>query len=83
MYKYASLSSWLAECGKETVSLSFSEIESIIGFKLPESAYKYPPWWSNDTEHNHSHAKAWMDVGYMASSGSEIVASHIATFRKK
>src|SRR6476469_10816848 len=42
---------------------SFQELEKILGFKLPQSALKYPAWWSND-ETGHSHAKAWLEAGW-------------------
>jgi hypothetical protein len=41
----------------------FREIEGLLGFKLPQSALKYPAWWSND-ETGHSHARAWLDAGW-------------------
>jgi hypothetical protein len=43
--------------------VGFREIEGLLGFKLPQSALKYPAWWSND-ETGHSHAKAWLDAGW-------------------
>ena len=39
---------------------TFSEIESVLGFALPESARKHRPWWGNQKGGNgHSHALAW------------------------
>lgn len=42
----------------------FSEIERILGRKLPDSAYDYRPWWGNQKKGNHSQAKAWREAGW-------------------
>jgi hypothetical protein len=62
--KYQALFNRLAECNNdEDIVLRFSEIESLLGFKLPPSAYKYQAWWANDIK-THSHAKAWLNAGW-------------------
>ena len=44
---------------------TFSEIESIIGFELPDSARLHRPWWSNQGRGNgHSQALAWGVAGW-------------------
>jgi hypothetical protein len=43
--------------------MSFGEIEDILGFKLPSSAYEYEAWWSNNAT-GHSHARAWLKSGW-------------------
>jgi len=35
----------------ESFTISFEKIEEIIGEKLPDSAYSYPAWWSNNDSH--------------------------------
>ncbi len=45
------------------VRLSFAEIERILGFALPPSAYDAQPWWSN-ARAGHSQAAAWLDAGW-------------------
>jgi hypothetical protein len=45
------------------IRLGFAEIERILGFALPPSAYEHPAWWSN-TRAGHSHAAAWLDAGW-------------------
>ena len=42
------------------------EIEKILGFGLPKSAFKYNPWWANQNGH-HPQARAWCDAGWEAS----------------
>ena len=46
----------------EAVTLSFDEIETIIGDHLPKSASVYDEWWENSF--NHSQAKSWRSAGY-------------------
>lgn len=48
---------------------SFSEIESIVGFGLPDSARLHRPWWANQGRGGgHSHALAWMVPGWETAS---------------
>jgi hypothetical protein len=42
---------------------TFAEVEAVLGFPLPRSAYAYPAWWSNDAT-GHSHSRAWLDAGW-------------------
>jgi len=41
--------------------MTFLEIERILGFALPESAYIHSAWWANG---GHSQAYAWLNAGY-------------------
>ena len=63
MGKYEPLEKLLKSRGAGRWRASFQELERVLGFKLPQSACKYPAWWSND-ETGHSHAKAWLDAGW-------------------
>ncbi len=47
---------------KKTYELSFDEIATIMGAKLPQSAYDHRAWWAN-TE-SHSQALAWISAGW-------------------
>ena len=47
MGKYDLLRDYLLQCGHNEITLSFSDIESIIGNLLPPSALKYDEWWAN------------------------------------
>lgn len=46
------------------MKLSYTEIERIIGSKLPVSAYKYNAWWSNDMTSGSRQCRAWLDIGW-------------------
>lgn len=61
--KYEALETFLADKGFEEIPLSFSEIEKIIGRKLPPSARKHRPWWSNNPS-NSAMTRAWLEAGY-------------------
>ncbi|MEP7209557.1 MAG: hypothetical protein ABI740_01860 [Alphaproteobacteria bacterium] len=65
MSKYEPLTSFLNRAKKSVVELSFSEIEGIIGAKLPASAYEYPAFWSNNAE-GHVNARAWIAAGFLS-----------------
>ena len=64
MDKYIDLKNYLLYSKKEQIHMSFNEIEQILGFSLPPSAYVHKPWWANG---GHSQANAWLDVGYKVS----------------
>lgn len=75
--KYDNLSKYLkAEC-KDTVSLSFAELESILGFQLPRSAYTYQVWWANG---GHVQAAAWLNAGFLVDNVS--LTDQYVVFRK-
>jgi len=57
--KYYKLEEYLKKCEND-ITLTFQEIEKILGFALPLSAYNYPAWWANS---GHSHASAWINAG--------------------
>lgn len=61
--KYVALTTHLEKCDRDVIKMSFKEIESVLGERLPESAYKYPALWSNSE--SHSIAFGWLDAGYM------------------
>lgn len=63
--RYAALAIWLQEQPpeKEQLSISFEEVEEIIGGELPGSAYKNRSWWANDSV-GHVQSKQWLDVNW-------------------
>jgi hypothetical protein len=63
MSKYEPLPQFLGSIHSSIKRLSFTEIERILGFKLPKSAYEHEAWWSNNAT-GHSHARAWLDAGW-------------------
>lgn len=69
MSKYDPLYHWLARQSRKEITLTFNELEKILGFKLPSSASRYPAWWDNEegAETRHVQCKAWFDAGFRVS----------------
>ena len=63
MSKYEPLPQFLSNRAGATQRMSFEQIERVLGFKLPKSAYEHEAWWSNN-ETGHSHARVWMSAGW-------------------
>jgi hypothetical protein len=64
--KYHPLFEHLLFSGQGRLSMTFSEIESVIGAPLPPSARRREEWWSNSPS-GHSQARAWMRASYRTS----------------
>ena len=62
MKKYAHLERYLSEQRDDSCSLSFSQIEGLIGAPLPASARRHKSWWGNDR--THAQARSWMRAGW-------------------
>ena len=63
--KYRGLAEYLLSSNETKVALTYSQIEKILGFPLPDTAKKFKQsYWAN-TE-THSYASSWMAVGYKA-----------------
>lgn len=62
--KYAPLFRHLAALDVGSWRATFREVESILGFTLPNSARVHRPWWSNQADGGHSHALAWHAAGW-------------------
>jgi hypothetical protein len=63
MGKYEPLPQFLAHKAGATHRLSFDQIERVLGFKLPKSAYDHEAWWSNNPT-GHSHSRSWIEAGW-------------------
>jgi len=61
--KYRALASYLSSQTASDLSLSFSEVEGILRFALPNSAKEYRPWWANDVSHVQAE-DGWLAVGW-------------------
>ena len=77
---YAPLGPYLDGLGQHEVMLSFSDVEQILGRPLPASARKYQAWWANEQSGTHSHARAWLDVGWEARN-VDLDAAHVRFVR--
>lgn len=59
---YAAIGTYLQDASGKETTLSFDDIEGIIGRPLPASAHRHRAWWANtDT---HSQALTWLAAGW-------------------
>ena len=63
--KFHRLTKWLQDCAKDEVTLSFADIENILGFELRHSAYDHAAYWH--PSETHMLPKAWEEAGYVKS----------------
>ena len=61
--KYYPLYPYLRQKGGDEITLTFSEIESLLNIRLPTSARKQRAWWSNRSK-GAVQAQAWMMASY-------------------
>lgn len=63
--RYASLADWLqSQSGRQSqITLTFNQVEEIIGGNLPGSAREFRNWWANDSV-GHIHSQLWLDAGW-------------------
>ena len=80
MSKYANLTSHLNALPAHQWKAQFSEIEAILGFSLPKSAYAYPAWWSNQAADGHSQSGSWQSIGWRTSD-LDLATQHVTFVR--
>ena len=64
MSKYEPLSKFLRRRNDDAWQAQFSDVEAVLGFPLPDSAYRYPAWWANQNGGGHSQTAGWQDAGW-------------------
>lgn len=79
MTKYEPLQEYLQSRGLDSIPMTFEQIEQLIGEKLPNSAFKHRPWWSNNPS-NSVITKSWLSAGYKTSAVD--MEKHKLTFKK-
>lgn len=60
--KYDPLKRHLAKLARDQWLATFSEIEEVLGFRLPRSARIYQAWWGN--QEYSSQSNAWQEAGW-------------------
>ena len=63
MSKYDALGAFLRNQRNDRVPMSFADVERITGGKLPPSASKHRPWWSNNPD-NSVMTRVWLEAGF-------------------
>jgi len=61
--KYDPLTTFLKSKGDWEIRMSFTDIERVVGQKLPEKSKSVRAWWSNNPSNNVM-TKAWLAAGY-------------------
>lgn len=61
-YKYQALYSYFEQMNLNYVKLTYQEIENILGFKLPDSAYEYIAYWHPSK--THTICRSWVENGF-------------------
>ncbi len=64
MTKYDSLGGYLNRSNALQITLSFKDVERILGFKLPETAKLERAWWGNRRTGSARQSDAWMHAGW-------------------
>lgn len=64
MTKYEALGYYLNHTDALQVTLSFKDIERIIGFNLPANAKSHREWWANKHIANSRQCDSWLGVGW-------------------
>ena len=80
MPTYEPLADYLRTVTTQTIPVTFKDIEKIIGRKLPPSAYKHRPWWSNNTT-NSAMTRVWVNAGWQTEQVD--MAAQRLVFRRK
>ena len=65
MSKYDALGVYLKRQPRDRVPMTFAEVETVTGVKLPASARKHRPWWSNNPD-NSVMTKVWLEAGFVS-----------------
>jgi hypothetical protein len=63
MGKYEALGRFLRQQRTNEVPMAFADVERITGTRLPPSAHKHRPWWSNNPQ-NSVMTKVWLEAGF-------------------
>ena len=63
--KYSPLSVYLSQARKTTITLTFAQLDEILGFPLPASAKRHQAFWANQSDTRiRPWARAWQTAGY-------------------
>lgn len=78
--KYKPLFDFLKKQTGDRVSLTFAELEELLGFPLPNSAYTYTVWWTSSS--GHTQCQSWLKAGFDAVNPGEIIRTKVVTFQR-
>src|SRR5258708_34070242 len=61
--KYEPVGGYLKSQRGDRVPMSFADVERVTRTKLPASAHKHRPWWSNNPS-NSVITRVWLEAGF-------------------
>jgi len=64
--KYDKFGDHIGQSNSDKIKLTFTEVEEILGFPLPESSRIHRPWWANDKYHSQA-VDGWIKHGWRVS----------------
>lgn len=64
--EYVSLYTYLEHRYASVLVLTFDQMEALLGFALPASAWTEREWWTGGAVHTHRHSAAWVGAGRTA-----------------
>ena len=79
MSKYEPLHAYLAGLDDDRWRASFADVETILGFPLPDSARTHAAWWSNSKQSSAA-AWVWLDQGWRTEK-LDLVAGRVTFWR--
>jgi hypothetical protein len=80
MGKYDALGGYLSKQFGREIPMTFSEIEKVIGGKLPPTAEHHRAWWSNNPNNNVM-TKVWLEAGFQTAQVD--IAARKLIFKRK
>ena len=75
MGKYEPLGKYLSSQTADSCTLTFSDVEAIVGGCLPASARAHQGWWGNDK--THVQARSWMRAGWKVTQHHLLRRGHV------
>ena len=75
MGKYEPLGKYLSSQTADSCTLTFSDVEAIVGGCLPASARAHQGWWGNDK--THVQARTWMRAGWKVTQHHLLRRGHV------
>jgi len=82
MSKYDPLRHHLANQRADEWWATFTEIENVLGAKLPPSARRYAEWWANNPAEEGRQCQAWLKAGWRTSD-VDVAAMKVRFTRKQ
>lgn len=64
MSKYDPLARYLADLDKDSVTMTFAQIGTLVPGGLPSSAFDHRPWWANRHDGKDAQNKGWQPAGW-------------------